>query len=89
MGGSYRHITDHLNNFIGIRFIDNLGDAHEALEECFDMIEFLSGGDKQRIFEAHLAHLAKRCPHHRPGDPEYEANASVRSFEDFWSNDEE
>jgi len=53
------------------------------------MIEFLSGGDQQRIFEAHLAHLAKRCPHHRPGDPEYEANASVRSFEDFWSNDEE
>lgn len=52
MAGSYRHITDVNNNFRGIELIDNLGDAYEALEECYLMIKQLTGNDKQKIFEA-------------------------------------
>ena len=89
MAGSYKHIIDHENKFIGTELIDNLGDAYEALEECYDMIEFLTGGDKQKIFEAHLAHLRKHYPHHRPGDPDYAPNCSTRSFESFWEGYEE
>lgn len=29
--------------------IDNLGDAHEALDECFKIILELTGGDKAKI----------------------------------------
>lgn len=29
--------------------IENLGDAHEALEECFKIILDLTGGDKLKI----------------------------------------
>ena len=52
MAGSYRHITNKNNRFIGTSLLDNLGDAHEALEECYMMILHLTGGDKKKIFEA-------------------------------------
>ena len=29
--------------------IENLGDAHEALDECFHIIRALTGGDKERV----------------------------------------
>jgi len=29
--------------------IENLGDAHEALDECFKIIMELTGGNKQKI----------------------------------------
>jgi hypothetical protein len=87
MGGSYRHITDSENRFKGIETIDHLGDALEALEECYDMIEFLSeGGDKKRIYAAHRWHLAKHYKHHRPSSPEYEPPAE-NDFEEFWSDE--
>ncbi len=73
--------------FLGVDLIDHLGDAHEALEECYDMIMHLTGGDKRKIFEAHLAHLAKRIPHHHPDHPDYKANADVRTFERYWDDD--
>ncbi len=72
MAGSYRHITTKNNEFIGIDLIDNLGDAYEALEECFLMIDNLSGGDKQRIFEA----WRDTCP-----IPEKRAGCT---FNEFW-----
>ncbi len=62
MAGSYSHIVDGDNNFTGVDLLDHLGDAHEALEECHFMISFLSGGDKQKIFEAHRAYVAKMNP---------------------------
>ena len=40
MAGSLSHITDDNGNFT-MDLIDNLGDAHEALEECFDRIKLL------------------------------------------------
>lgn len=52
MAGSYRHIADSNNDFTGIKLIDNLGDAHEALEECYLMIKQLTGNDKKKIYEA-------------------------------------
>ena len=65
MAGSYHHCIqvrkDGTIRFRGVELIDHLGDAYEALEEMFDMIEHLSGGDKQRILEAHEAHCRKRC----------------------------
>ena len=80
MAGSYRHVTDNKGNFTGMDLIDNLGDAHEALEECCDMILWLAGGDRQKIFEAHKeGHGRKRCP------PE---NMYLFTFEDFWHDDE-
>jgi hypothetical protein len=64
MAGSYKHciktFKDGTYRFRGVELLDGLGDAYEALEEMFDMIEFLSGGDKQRILEAHEAHCRKR-----------------------------
>ncbi len=52
MAGSYAHIVDKDNNFIGIELIDNLGDAWEALEECYNMIQYLTGGDRNKLAEA-------------------------------------
>lgn len=52
MAGSFGHITDDAGQFIGIALIENLGDAYEALEECFGMIHVLSGGDPNKIEDA-------------------------------------
>jgi len=48
MAGSYRHITRVDGTFCGAYLLDNLGDAHEALEECWEMIQYLTGGDKHK-----------------------------------------
>lgn len=57
MAGSYRHITDSKNNFIGVDLLDHMGDAYEALEECWHIINILSEGDKNKICEAHLKYI--------------------------------
>ena len=65
MAGSYRHIVDNENNLLlsGEAHLDNLGDAYEALEECYDMIQYLTGGDKRKIYVAWAqGHLKKRVP---------------------------
>lgn len=59
MAGSYRHITNSENEFIGLDLIDNLCDAYGALEECYQIIRELSEGDKSKIFEAQKAALLK------------------------------
>lgn len=59
MAWSYRHITNSKNEFIWIELIDNLGDAYEALEECYGLINILSWWDKQKIAQAHFE-LAKK-----------------------------
>ena len=48
MAGSLSHIVKNNGRFT-MNFIDNLGDAHEALEECFYIILDLSGGDMEKI----------------------------------------
>jgi hypothetical protein len=44
MAGSYNHITTAKGKFRGTQLIDNLGDAYEALEECYGMIWALAHG---------------------------------------------
>ena len=43
MAGSYRHIVEDDGSFRGMDLIENLGDAHEALKECYEMIQYLTG----------------------------------------------
>jgi len=49
MVGSYNHIVDKDGAFIGIDLIDNLGDAHEALEECYLIIQILAKKNRKKI----------------------------------------
>ena len=74
MAGSYRHITDSDNEFRGIDLIDNLGDAYEALEECWEMIKILAGNDKRKIFEAQEEYV-------RLFNPDY---ADKMTYDRFW-----
>lgn len=48
MAGSLNHIVDEDGTF-RMGGIENLGDAHEALDECFKIIMELTGGDKEKI----------------------------------------
>ena len=94
MAGSYRHCVNADSKFIGIDLIDNLGDAHEALEEMYDMIEYLSdlnadlmrpGDAKARIHEAWLnGHIKKRY-----GQAHIDQDPKVFSYERFWESDDE
>jgi hypothetical protein len=79
MAGSYHHIVDEKNEFQGVDLLDNLGDAHEALEECHFMIKHFSGGDLNKIFEAHRAYVASP---EGLNNPDYAAKMKA---EDYWS----
>ena len=48
MAGSLSHITDRDGSF-SIDLIENMGDAYEALEECFFLIRELSEGDTSKV----------------------------------------
>jgi hypothetical protein len=48
MAGSLNHIVSDDGHF-EMDCIENLGDAHEALFECFEIIRVLSGGSKDKI----------------------------------------
>lgn len=78
MAGSYRHVTDGKGAFRGMGLIDNLGDAHEALEECVWLIHHLAEGDLNRIFEAHRDYVAAPEGCDNPG------YAKKMKPEDFW-----
>lgn len=54
MAGSYMHCVDGDGLFVGTDLIDNLGDAHEALEEMFGMIQVLARGDLELIEQARI-----------------------------------
>lgn len=79
MAGSYLMVTNSDGTFRGSELLENLGDASEAVEEMWDMIEWLTGGDKFKIHCAHIGHLRKRCDHHADTYPTRE------SFKTFWS----
>ena len=51
MAGSLYHIIDPDGSF-SMDLIEHLGDAHEALEECFHIILFLCEGDMRLVSEA-------------------------------------
>lgn len=48
MAGSLNHIVDPDGSFNPVR-IETVGDAWEALEECFDIIAELTGGDLEKL----------------------------------------
>lgn len=56
MAGSYKHIIDKegklLSNEDFINYIENLGDAYEMAEECYEIIQILSNGKKDKIENA-------------------------------------
>lgn len=45
MAGSLNHIVDDETGQFRMDGIENLGDAHEALDECFKLIHRLTRGD--------------------------------------------
>ena len=49
MAGSLNHIVDNETGKFTMECIENLGDAHEALEECFKLIKHMTGGDMDII----------------------------------------
>lgn len=77
MAGSYKHIVNKSNQFIGIDLIDHLGDAHEALEECYELIKIMSGGDQNKIYEAYIQYLKNI----------QSDMADKISFDDFWGDE--
>lgn len=60
MAGSLNHIVDKDGGFT-MDLIENLGDAHEALEECFVLIYELAGGNSDTVSAA--------CRKHNLPDP--------------------
>lgn len=61
MAGSYRHCVDSFEDVTDedlisgkFRFdlIENMGDAYEACEMMYSMIQFLANGDGQKIRDA-------------------------------------
>ena len=48
MAGSLYHIVDDTGVFT-MDLIENIGDAHEALEECFYIIQAMTGGTKEEV----------------------------------------
>lgn len=80
MAGSYKHLVDHNNTpyepFMDL--IENMRDARGCIEELFAMVQYLSGGDKRKIWEAHNEGYCKNAyPHYDPSNP-------VWSYENYW-----
>lgn len=55
MAGSYDHIVKD-GEFVGLKYIDNLGDAREALQECYHMINYLAEDEKEIEEAIKIAH---------------------------------
>ena len=49
MAGSYDHLRNDDTGAFRFDLIENLGDAHEACEECFYIIDWLTGGDQSKV----------------------------------------
>jgi len=49
MAGSLNHIVREEDGAFTMEYIETLGDAHEALEECFHIIATLINGDKKKL----------------------------------------
>lgn len=52
MAGSWNHINTEGNEFYGVCLLDHLGDAYEALEECWFIIRYtLTEAQVQEILD--------------------------------------
>lgn len=49
MAGSLNHIVDEDTGKFTMKNIENLGDAQEALEECYEIIRTLSDGGSMQV----------------------------------------
>jgi len=49
MAGSLNHIVDAETGEFRMDLIENLGDAQEALEECFHLIRIMSAGQMDTV----------------------------------------
>jgi len=76
MAGSYRHVTNENNEFIGIDLIENLGDAYEALEDCYKIIKYL-GGTKEKIYQCEVNEYKESFP----------GEDFPFSFDEWWSEE--
>lgn len=65
MAGSLTHIIGSDGRF-RMDLIENLGDACEALEECFDIIYHLADGDSQKVSD-----VCQRCGFPDPWEDGY------------------
>lgn len=65
MAGSFEHVAKLRDGKLHLRYdlIENMRDAGQAIEEMFDMLEYLSGSDQSKLFEAHKYHCMKRNGH--------------------------
>jgi DNA-binding FadR family transcriptional regulator len=81
MAGSLGHLVTDDGGF-SFALIENLGDAHEACEECYDIIAVLVDGDLERLREA--CRRAGEAAGQRPyGSPDVAPVPGKRSeFED-------
>jgi hypothetical protein len=52
MAGSLNHIVDDATGQFRMGLIENMGDAREALDECFKVIRVLSEGGNMGIVNA-------------------------------------
>lgn len=48
MAGSYRHIINKDGSFCGTDLLDHMGDAYEALEDCYNIIQKLKKRKKTK-----------------------------------------
>lgn len=51
MAGSLNHMVDKKGRF-SFELIENMGDAYQACEECFDIIAHLCDGDMKKLRKA-------------------------------------
>lgn len=80
MAGSLNHIISKDGTFT-MDYLDHLGDAHEALSECFHIILRMSGGDMSKVSDA-CRSLGYPDPFtNRHGD---NAAAPMRSTPETW-----
>ena len=76
MAGSFRHITNSDGSFSGMDLIENMRDASECIEECYDMIAYLTGGDKKKMWEAwKKGYAMKKLP---------QSNRSLFGYRGYW-----
>jgi hypothetical protein len=64
MAGSLNHIVDSETGTFTMELIENLGDAHEALEECFNIIKFITNGNMQVVNDVCLKLGYPEIEHH-------------------------
>ena len=70
MAGSLNHIVAPDGRFT-MDSIENLGDAHEALDECFKIIRHLTGGSMGLVNNAlQNCDLHSICADLKPGGPD-------------------